>query len=159
MTATTPPPAAAGQPTVRPQPSGPATAGGVGGVVLLVATRVGLWLAGLLILVGQASTGGTSDAALRRAARWADAWQSPLMAPEAFAERVARLRASPQRPVPGGARAAWSDPHTRVADLVDQAPAWQAAGAEHLAVWLGAIDGFEWRMRGLAAATRAQAAR
>jgi hypothetical protein len=57
------------------------------------------------------------------------------------------------------ARAAWSDPHTRVADLVDQAPAWQAAGAEHLAVWLGAIDGFERRMRGLAAATRAQAAR
>jgi hypothetical protein len=34
-----------------------------------------------------------------------------------------------------------------VADLVDQAPAWQAAGAEHLAVWFGAIDGFQRRMR------------
>jgi hypothetical protein len=42
---------------------------------------------------------------------------------------------------------------------VDQARAWQAAGAEHLTVWFGAIDGFEWRLRALAAAMRAQAAR
>jgi alkanesulfonate monooxygenase SsuD/methylene tetrahydromethanopterin reductase-like flavin-dependent oxidoreductase (luciferase family) len=35
----------------------------------------------------QVMVGGTSDAALRRAARWADVWQSPPMAPEAFAER------------------------------------------------------------------------
>ena len=57
-----------------------------------------------------------------------------------------------------GARTAWSDPHKRVPDLVDQACAWQAAG-KHLTVWFGAIDGFEWRMRALAAAMRAQAAR
>jgi probable F420-dependent oxidoreductase len=107
----------------------------------------------------QVMVGGTSDAALRRAARWADVWQSPPMAPEAFAERVARLRASTQRRIQVGARTAWADPHERVADVVDEARAWQAAGAEHLAVWFGAIDGFEWRMRALAAATRARAAR
>jgi hypothetical protein len=72
MTATTPPPAG-GQPAVRPQPSVPATAGGVGGAVLLVGTRAGLWLgvqlllAGLLILVGDAASGGQ---ALNEAAGW-----------------------------------------------------------------------------------------
>jgi Type II CAAX prenyl endopeptidase Rce1-like len=75
MTATTPPPPApaGGQPIVGPQPSVSATTGGVGGAVLLVGTRVGLWLgvqlglAGLLILAGQAATGGQ---ALDEAAGW-----------------------------------------------------------------------------------------
>jgi hypothetical protein len=75
MTAITPPPpaAAGGQPIVGPQPSVPATTGGVGGAVLVVATRIGLWLgvqlglAGLLVLVGQAATGGQ---ALDEAAGW-----------------------------------------------------------------------------------------
>jgi hypothetical protein len=74
MTATTPPPAAAGrQPVVGPQPSVPAPAGGVGGAVLVVGTRMGLWLgvqllvAGLLVLAGQAATGGQ---ALDEAAGW-----------------------------------------------------------------------------------------
>jgi len=63
MTATTPSPAA-GQPAVQPQPSVPATTGRVGGAVLLVGTRAGLWLgvqlglAGLLLLAGKAATGG-----------------------------------------------------------------------------------------------------
>jgi hypothetical protein len=71
MTATTPPPpaAAGGQPIVEPQPSVPATTGGVGDALLLVATRVGLWLgvqlglAGLLILVGAAAAGQALDEA------------------------------------------------------------------------------------------------
>jgi hypothetical protein len=73
MTATTPPPSAGGRPVVRPRPPVPATTGGVGGAVLLVGTRVGLWLglqlglAGLLILVGTAPTGGQ---ALNEAAGW-----------------------------------------------------------------------------------------
>jgi hypothetical protein len=74
MTATTPPPpAAGGQPAVGPQPGAAAASSGVGGAVLLVATRVGLWLgvqlglAGLLILVGEAATGGE---ALDAAAGW-----------------------------------------------------------------------------------------
>jgi membrane protease YdiL (CAAX protease family) len=67
MTATSPPPAAGGRPAVEPRPAGPATAGGVGGAVLLVGTRVGLWLgvqlglAGLLILVGAAAAGQALD--------------------------------------------------------------------------------------------------
>jgi hypothetical protein len=73
MTATTPPPPASGRPAVQPQPSGPATAGGVGGAALLVGTRIALWLgvqlllAGLLLVVGQAASGGE---ALDEAAGW-----------------------------------------------------------------------------------------
>jgi hypothetical protein len=72
MTATTPPPlpAAAGrQPAVGPQPSVPVLAGGVGGAVLVVGTRVGLWLgvqlglAGLLVLAGAAAAGQALDEA------------------------------------------------------------------------------------------------
>jgi hypothetical protein len=71
MTATTPPPppAAGGQPIVGPQPSVPATTGGLGGAVLVVATRIGLWLgvqlglAGLLLLVGAAAAGQALDEA------------------------------------------------------------------------------------------------
>jgi hypothetical protein len=72
MTAT-PPAAAGGQPIVGPQPSDAAPAGGLGGAVLVVGTRVGLWLgvqlglAGLLLLAGQAATGGQ---ALDEAAGW-----------------------------------------------------------------------------------------
>jgi hypothetical protein len=72
MTDTAHPPAAAGQPAVRPQPSSAATTGGVGGAVLVVGTRMGLWLgvqllvAGLLVLVGAAAAGQ----ALNEAAGW-----------------------------------------------------------------------------------------
>jgi hypothetical protein len=72
MTATTPPPAAGGRPAIGPRPAVPATAGGVGGAVLLVGTRVGLWLgvqlglAGLLILLGAAAAGQ----ALNEVAGW-----------------------------------------------------------------------------------------
>ena len=63
MTATSPPPGA-GQPAVQPQASGPPPATGVGDAVLLVGTRIGLWLgvqlglAGLLVLVGGAAAFG-----------------------------------------------------------------------------------------------------
>jgi membrane protease YdiL (CAAX protease family) len=72
MTAATPQPAA-GPPATQPQPSVPAAADGVGGAVLVVATRVGLWLgvqlalAGLLVLIGQAATGSL---ALDEVAGW-----------------------------------------------------------------------------------------
>jgi membrane protease YdiL (CAAX protease family) len=65
MTATPPPAAAAaaGHPATRPRPGAQGTAGGVGGAVRLVATRVGLWLgvqlglAGLLVVVGGVAAG------------------------------------------------------------------------------------------------------
>jgi Type II CAAX prenyl endopeptidase Rce1-like len=67
MTATAPP--AGRPPAVRPQPSGVAAASGVGGAVLLVATRIALWLGvqllvtGLLVLGGRAATGQPLNAA------------------------------------------------------------------------------------------------
>jgi hypothetical protein len=62
MRATTPP--SAEQPAVRPQPGVPTVATGVGAAVVLVGTRVVLWLgvqlglAGLLVLAGVTATGG-----------------------------------------------------------------------------------------------------
>ena len=72
MTATNRPAAGAGQPAVHPTPSAAAAGGGVGGAVVLVATRVALWLgvqlglAGLLVLGGAAPSGQ----ALNEAAGW-----------------------------------------------------------------------------------------
>jgi hypothetical protein len=74
MTATTPPPAAgAGQPAVQPQPTATATTSGVGGAVLLVATRVALWLGVQLLLAGLLVLGGAVaplGQALNEAAGW-----------------------------------------------------------------------------------------
>jgi Type II CAAX prenyl endopeptidase Rce1-like len=69
MTATPP---AAGQPTVRPQPSAAAAAAGVGGAALLVATRVALWLGVQLLLAGLLVLGGAAPfgQALNDAAGW-----------------------------------------------------------------------------------------
>jgi hypothetical protein len=66
MTATTPPD---GPPATRPQPSGAAGVTGVGSAVLLVGTRIALWLsvqllvAGLLVLGGTTAAGQPLDAA------------------------------------------------------------------------------------------------
>jgi hypothetical protein len=66
VTATTPP---TGPAVIRPEPSGAAAATGVGGAVLLVGTRVALWLGvqllvvGLLVLGGATVTGELLDAA------------------------------------------------------------------------------------------------
>jgi hypothetical protein len=69
MTATPP---AAGQPTVQPQPSAAAAAGGVAGAALLVATRVALWLGVQLLLAGLLVLGGAAPfgQALNDAAGW-----------------------------------------------------------------------------------------
>jgi hypothetical protein len=70
MTATPP---ASGRPAVQPQPSGLGAAGGFRDAMLLVGTRIGLWvgvqllLAGLLVLVGGAAAFGQ---ALNEAAGW-----------------------------------------------------------------------------------------
>jgi hypothetical protein len=72
MTATNPPAAGAGQPAVRPQPSAAAASSGVGGAVLLVATRVALWLGVQLLLAGLLVLGGAAPfgQALNEAAGW-----------------------------------------------------------------------------------------
>jgi hypothetical protein len=69
MTATTPP---AGQSTGRPQPSVAAAAPGVGGAVLLVGTRIALWLGVQLLLAGLLVVGGVTATGqpLNRVAGW-----------------------------------------------------------------------------------------
>jgi membrane protease YdiL (CAAX protease family) len=72
MTATNRPAAGAGQSAVQPQPSAAAASSGVGGTVLLVATRVALWLGVQLLLAGLLVLGGTAPfgQALNEAAGW-----------------------------------------------------------------------------------------
>ncbi|MCX4746154.1 TIGR03619 family F420-dependent LLM class oxidoreductase [Kitasatospora sp. NBC_01287] len=102
---------------------------------------------GLKIMVG-----GTSPAALRRAARAADVWQSPPIDAAQFAALAAEVRRQAERPIETGARTTWEDPAVPIEQVLGELRAWDAAGAEHLAVWFGALDGFEQRMTALAAA-------
>jgi hypothetical protein len=69
VTATTPP---AGPPASRPRPIGAAAATGIGSAVLLVATRIGLWLGAQLLVAGLLVLGGTTAAGqpLDAAAGW-----------------------------------------------------------------------------------------
>jgi probable F420-dependent oxidoreductase len=95
--------------------------------------------------------GGTSPAALRRAARYADGWQAVGLDPEAFGAAARDLRARAGRPVEAGARteAATLDGVPAAAERVR---AFAAAGADHVAVWFGAPEGYADRMAALARA-------
>ncbi|MBO0812476.1 MAG: LLM class flavin-dependent oxidoreductase [Microlunatus sp.] len=93
--------------------------------------------------------GGNSDAALRRTARYGDAWQAPPMPPEVFARRIADLARLADRTVPAGIRIQWDDgrPAARVAAEV---AAYHDAGAAHVAVHFGGADGYADRITALA---------
>ncbi|MFC8360506.1 TIGR03619 family F420-dependent LLM class oxidoreductase [Streptomyces griseorubiginosus] len=100
-------------------------------------------------------TGGVSDAALRRAARYADVWQGVGLDPVAFGERLARLRArTGDRVVSPGTRLDWSAPGRTAGEAAGTAEAFRAAGAEHLAVHFGDPDTYADRMTDFARATR-----
>lgn len=89
--------------------------------------------------------GGNSDAALKRAARSADVWESTGIDPEAWRERVGLLRAEAAgRTIEVGARINLSGSPT---EMLDEARRWQEAGAEHLMISFGFTDGFADRMR------------
>ncbi|XVQ12619.1 TIGR03619 family F420-dependent LLM class oxidoreductase [Spirillospora sp. CA-255316] len=90
--------------------------------------------------------GGMSDAALRRAAGHADMWQSVNTTPENFAALASRVRDLAGRPLEVGARAEWSE------HLAAELPAWERAGADHLAVHFEDVPETGDRMRELAAA-------
>ena len=92
--------------------------------------------------------GGAADAALMRAARLADMWQATAMKPEQFRERAAFLRRhAGERPVEVGARALLRG---TTGEMREQAAVWEAAGADHIAISFGPLEGYAERMERLA---------
>lgn len=93
--------------------------------------------------------GGNSDAALRRAARFADLWQSLPTPPQTFTERAAMLAdLAGERTVSPGIRIQWDDERA-VERVAEEASAYREAGAEHLAVHFGSYEEYGERMAAL----------
>jgi probable F420-dependent oxidoreductase len=90
--------------------------------------------------------GGVSDAALRRAAAWADEWQGLDPDPEAFGAARERLLAAAGRPMETGVRMAWSGEEEGLEEAVARFRALSEAGADAVAVWFGDAEGFGERM-------------
>jgi alkanesulfonate monooxygenase SsuD/methylene tetrahydromethanopterin reductase-like flavin-dependent oxidoreductase (luciferase family) len=89
--------------------------------------------------------GGSSDAALRRAGREADIWQTTRAPLEAFPSLVAKIRAEPRgASVEVGTVYAFGE---GVAAAREAVKAWQAAGAQHMSVSFGPAEGRLERMR------------
>lgn len=77
--------------------------------------------------------GGSSDGALRRAAKYADMWQSTRLNPQRFKERVGVLRTlAGDRRIDVGARTTLSDGPRAMRDTVQ---AFEAAGANHVCAY------------------------
>jgi probable F420-dependent oxidoreductase len=94
--------------------------------------------------------GGNSDAALRRAARYADVWQGIPANPSAFAERAHRLaQLAAGRDVVAALRIGW-DGAAPVEQVADEVAAYADAGAARVAVHFGAWEGTGERMQALA---------
>jgi probable F420-dependent oxidoreductase len=94
--------------------------------------------------------GGRSDAALRRAGREADIWQTTTVGPDAFPTAIAKIRAEPR-----GARVEVGSVYAfneGVAAAQAAVRTWEAAGAQHLSINFGPADGRLERMREFAAA-------
>jgi probable F420-dependent oxidoreductase len=86
--------------------------------------------AGLPIMIG-----GNSEAALRRAARYADMWQSTSLVADQFKERAEWVRAHADgRHIDVGARTTLTgDPDA----VLQQVKAYESAGADHLCAYFG----------------------
>jgi probable F420-dependent oxidoreductase len=94
--------------------------------------------------------GGRSDAALRRAGREADIWQTTTLTPETFPAAVAKIRAEPNgQRVEVGSVYAFRDGLPAAREAVQT---WQAAGAQHLSINFGPADGRRERMQEFARA-------
>lgn len=98
--------------------------------------------------------GGGSEAALRRAAEWADEWQGVDSDPEAFREARNRLRELTHRPVRAGVRLAWAGGEEEFAAAVERFRELAASGADSVGVWFGGAEGFGERMVRFTAALR-----
>ena len=89
--------------------------------------------------------GGSSDAAMRRAGREADIWQSTRATLETFPKLVAKIRAEPRgRDVEVGMVYGYSE---GAAAAREAFKAWEAAGAQHMSINFGPADGRLDRMR------------
>lgn len=98
--------------------------------------------------------GGTSAAALRRAAAVADEWQGFSIDADEFARCATQLRDLAERPPRLGTRLGWGGGADERKRTVDEAHALAAAGADAVAVWFGTADGAADRMAEFAAAFR-----
>ncbi|HEY2596485.1 MAG TPA: TIGR03619 family F420-dependent LLM class oxidoreductase [Chloroflexota bacterium] len=100
--------------------------------------------------------GGRSDAALRRAGRLADIWQTTTLTLQTFPEAVAKIRAEPRgQHVEVGTVYAFN---AGVAAAQAAVREWEAAGAQHLSINFGPPDGRLQRMREFAQAFSVSAA-
>jgi probable F420-dependent oxidoreductase len=89
--------------------------------------------------------GGNSDAAVSRAARAADLWESTGLDPDTWRERVEILRSQAAgRTVEAGSRI---NLRGGPDEMLEQGRSWREAGAEHLMIEFGFTDGFAERMR------------
>jgi probable F420-dependent oxidoreductase len=89
--------------------------------------------------------GGRSDAALRRAGRQADIWQTTTLTPETFPAAVAKIRAEANGDrVEVGSVYAFRDGLPAAHAAVET---WQAAGAQHLSINFGPAVGRRERMQ------------
>jgi probable F420-dependent oxidoreductase len=96
-------------------------------------------------------TGGMSDAALRRAARAADRWQSVYTTAGQFRERRKALSSlTADRPILAGA-VLRPGPDADAAALAHEADELRAAGADHIAIHFGDLSVAPARMRAFAA--------
>lgn len=94
--------------------------------------------------------GGTSDAALRRAARVADIWEGYSLDIDAFRERVQHLRTLTDRPITVGINLKWTGNTTSSEVFAGQVSSWEQAGADFVSVHFGPEDGVLERMEALA---------
>ncbi|MFC5234843.1 TIGR03619 family F420-dependent LLM class oxidoreductase [Pseudonocardia zijingensis] len=95
--------------------------------------------------------GGSSPAALRRAATLADEWQGVGLDAAGFARCAARLHELSDHPPRLGTRLAWTGGADELTRTVDEAHALAEAGADAVAVWFGEADGTADRMAEFAA--------
>ncbi|MDE3721317.1 TIGR03619 family F420-dependent LLM class oxidoreductase [Nocardiopsis sp. N85] len=100
------------------------------------------------------TVGGTSRAALERAAAWADSWQGVGLDVDGFVRARDRLRGLTDRPVLAWTRIAWSGEERDFARAVGLYRGLADAGADAVAVWFGPWAGFGERMERFADAVR-----
>ncbi|HLT59698.1 MAG TPA: TIGR03619 family F420-dependent LLM class oxidoreductase, partial [Microlunatus sp.] len=94
--------------------------------------------------------GGVTRRAFRRVAERADAWQGLGHTPETFARDAALIKELTDRPIRLTTRIQWEEQSPE--QIIESAHGFAAAGADALAIWLGAEDVALARLETLASA-------